>query len=232
MGTLYWQLNDTWPAISWSSRDYFGRWKALHFAARDAFAPILISPSLREDTLEIWGASDLMEDREGELKLELLDFDGTVLWEETNLATLPANESHLLWTGSSSAILGESDPARTVLSVALAESGDGGKIHTALLYFQAPRELELGVPAIALQVQEDNESITLTLTTDVLAKDVYLTLEGARFSHNFFDLLPGKPLTIRVGTELPARGVETRLRIKTLAEVPREGLEIESGGSF
>ena len=232
MGTLYWQLNDTWPAISWSSRDYFGRWKALHFAARDAFAPILISPFLREDTLEIWGVSDLMEARKGELKLELLDFDGTVLWEETHPATLPANESHVLWTGSSSAILGESDPSRTLLSVALAESGDEGKVHTALLYYQPPKELELGVPAIALQVQQEDESITLTLTADILAKDVYLTLEGARFSHNFFDLLPGKPRTIRVHTDLPAKEVEARLRLKTVAEVPREGLEIDSGTSF
>ena len=63
MGTLYWQLNDTWPVVSWSSRDYFGRWKALHFAARDAFAPLLLSPVLRGDTLEVWGVSDLNDIR-------------------------------------------------------------------------------------------------------------------------------------------------------------------------
>ena len=63
MGTLYWQLNDTWPVVSWSSRDYFGRWKALHYAARDAFAPILISSVLNGDTLEVWGVSDLNKAR-------------------------------------------------------------------------------------------------------------------------------------------------------------------------
>ena len=43
MGTLYWQLNDCWPGASWSSRDYFGRWKALHYLARRFYSPILLS---------------------------------------------------------------------------------------------------------------------------------------------------------------------------------------------
>lgn len=46
-GALYWQLNDCWPAISWSSIDYYGHWKALHYAARRFFAPVLLS--LEED---------------------------------------------------------------------------------------------------------------------------------------------------------------------------------------
>ncbi|MEJ2212228.1 MAG: glycoside hydrolase family 2 protein, partial [Anaerolineae bacterium] len=42
-GTLYWQLNDCWPVASWSSLDYYGRWKALHYAARRFYAPLLLS---------------------------------------------------------------------------------------------------------------------------------------------------------------------------------------------
>jgi beta-mannosidase len=43
MGAVYWQLNDIWPVASWSSIDYFGRWKALHYHAKKFFAPILLS---------------------------------------------------------------------------------------------------------------------------------------------------------------------------------------------
>ena len=43
MGTIYWQLNDCWPVASWSSLDYYGRWKALHYMARHFFAPVLLS---------------------------------------------------------------------------------------------------------------------------------------------------------------------------------------------
>ena len=38
MGTLYWQLNDCWPVASWSSIDYYGNWKALHYRAQALFA--------------------------------------------------------------------------------------------------------------------------------------------------------------------------------------------------
>lgn len=43
MGAIYWQLNDCWPVISWSSVDYCGRYKALHYYARRFFAPVMIS---------------------------------------------------------------------------------------------------------------------------------------------------------------------------------------------
>lgn len=43
MGAIYWQLNDCWPVASWAGIDYYGRWKALHYAARRFFAPVLLS---------------------------------------------------------------------------------------------------------------------------------------------------------------------------------------------
>ena len=43
MGAIYWQLNDCWPVISWSSIDYYGRWKALHYYAKRFFAPVMLS---------------------------------------------------------------------------------------------------------------------------------------------------------------------------------------------
>ena len=43
MGAIYWQLNDCWPVISWSSIDYYGRWKALHYYAQRFFSPVLVS---------------------------------------------------------------------------------------------------------------------------------------------------------------------------------------------
>ena len=43
MGAVYWQLNDCWPVISWSSIDYFGRFKALHYFAKRFFAPLMLS---------------------------------------------------------------------------------------------------------------------------------------------------------------------------------------------
>ena len=43
MGAIYWQINDCWPVASWSSIDYCGRWKALHYYAKRFFAPLMLS---------------------------------------------------------------------------------------------------------------------------------------------------------------------------------------------
>jgi len=80
MGTLYWQLNDVWPGASWSSIDWFGRWKALQFHARRFFAPVAVS-ALRDAAGKT--RVDLLNDRvhavRGELRLRVMTLDGAVL---------------------------------------------------------------------------------------------------------------------------------------------------------
>jgi beta-mannosidase len=226
MGTLYWQLNDTWPVVSWSSRDYFGRWKALHYAARDAFAPVLVSPVLRGDTVEVWGVSDRLESLDTSLRLELLGFDGTVLWESTQPTTLPAGKSTLLWKGSAPILLADADPKKVVLVGSLTGMDDQVPSQPSLLYFLPPKELDLGASAIRLEVTSDEEGLLLSLESDVLAKDVYLSLDGARFEDNFFDLLPGRSHVVRLESELTPEEAEAGLLVRTLAEIPMEGVEV------
>jgi beta-mannosidase len=238
MGTLYWQLNDTWPVVSWSSRDYFGRWKALHYAAREAFAPLLLSPVLEGESVRLWGVSDLPDATEGTLRLELLDFGGTILWQAPVPTTLPANGSALLWEAPVAELLGDADPTEVVFVARFERdsggggSESGGQTRTptprpALLYFRSPRELAMEAPAIRIQVSPTSEGVAITLESDLLAKDVYLSREGVHFPENFFDLLPGRPVTLQLATELSPDEVEEGLRIRTLAEVPREGVEVE-----
>ena len=51
MGSIVWQLNDCWPVASWSSRDYYGRWKALHYVTRKAYDDILVSPRIKDGSV-------------------------------------------------------------------------------------------------------------------------------------------------------------------------------------
>ena len=234
MGTLYWQLNDTWPVVSWSGRDYFGGWKALHYAAREAYAPLLLSPFLNGDTVEVWGVSDIRVPMDGTLTLKLLDFRGTTLWEAPVLATLSPGTSRLLWAMPMAELLQGSDPAGVVLVIQL--EGEGA----VLLYFLPPKALALEVPAIQMGWEQGEGEIRLTLISNVLAKDVYLTIRGMEgdegpdgsarprpipfFSDNFFDLLPDQPKTIRITTGEMLEEIQRRLQLRTLAEVPKEGM--------
>ena len=243
MGTLYWQLNDTWPAVSWSGRDYFRRWKALHYAARDAFAPELVSPFLNGDTAEVWVVAPEGEGVEGTLALKLMDFQGTTLWEMPQAVQVSAGESRRVWSQDVASLLNGRNPAQVVFSATLPREqteGDAaqptwdpdGLRQPALLYFVAPRAMALAAPAIQLEWDQREGVITLSLTSDVLAKDVYLSVEPAEgevhhFSDNFFDLLPGVARTVSLRTSLSLDDLPPRFRVRTLAEVPREGVPAE-----
>ncbi len=229
MGTLYWQLNDTWPVVSWSSRDYFGRWKALHYAAQEAFAPNLLSPILRGDTIEVWSVRDPIGPGEGTLDLRLQDFEGSVLWEDSISVSSRGSESKLLWQGTR-ALLGDADPREVVFSAVVRWSEDPDSPVRSLLFFSSPKELELLAPTIRFDLQPQSGGFLITLESDVLAKDVYLVLADGRFSHNFFELLPREPRQVFVRTDVPEEEVRAGLTIRTLAEIPKEGIPVGDAG--
>ncbi|MEA1873198.1 MAG: glycoside hydrolase family 2 protein [Bacteroidota bacterium] len=81
-GSLYWQLNDCWPAISWSSIDYYGEWKALHFAVKDAYAPYMLYAVEVDAQLMAYLVSDAPESRNLTLSLEWFDGDALLVFTE------------------------------------------------------------------------------------------------------------------------------------------------------
>ena len=76
MGALYWQINDSWPVVSWSSIDYYDNWKAQHYRMRDVFAPLALGIAFKQDTLQFYTLSDYLEDRNSlQLTIQLIDFE-------------------------------------------------------------------------------------------------------------------------------------------------------------
>ena len=61
MGAMYWQLNDVWQAPSWSSIEYGGKWKMLHYHARDFFRNVIVTYNLLRTTLRLFVVSDILE---------------------------------------------------------------------------------------------------------------------------------------------------------------------------
>ena len=78
-GTLYWQLNDCWPVASWSSLDYYGRWKALHYAARRFYAPLMLSIEDTPSEQGVYVTNDLLEPWKGSMRWSLETLSGEVL---------------------------------------------------------------------------------------------------------------------------------------------------------
>ena len=97
MGCVYWQYNDTWPCSSWSSVDYFGRWKALHYLARRFYAPVLVSgvENAKEGKVEVYVTSDQMSNCQGSLTWTLTDVAGNTLESGSSSVEIPARTSRL-----------------------------------------------------------------------------------------------------------------------------------------
>jgi len=82
MGSLFWQINDCWPVASWSSTDYYQRWKALQYFAKKGFEPVLVSPYTEKDSLKIDIINDKLTELKAQLVVKVLDFDGKEIWKE------------------------------------------------------------------------------------------------------------------------------------------------------
>ncbi len=232
MGTLYWQLNDVWPGASWSSVDYYGRWKALHYHARRFFAPELIS-ALRNDKgqTQVSLVSDRTTPLAARWRMRLLDVDGKRLSQSEKAATLAPLSSLSVGDFSDAQLLKGADPKRTF---AVFELLDGERVLSRNLVFFAPaKQLALPQPRIDSQWQADGDGYTLTLSSDVLAREVWLSLGDldAQVSDNAFDLLPGEPLKVHVRSKATLDQLRTALQLRelagTLAGAPAEPAEVK-----
>jgi beta-mannosidase len=217
MGSLYWQLNDCWPVASWSGIDYFGRWKALHHYARRFYRDILLSPHEEQGEVRLYVVSDRTERTAAVLDVALLDFEGRVLFEKSLPVVVRPLASEVYLSVGKGELLGGRDPRRVFLSCEL--KAGGAVVASNRLFFEPYKRLALPRPALDVEVGRAGR---VTLRSGRLARGVHLSagpLEG-EFSDNFFDLLPGREVTVEFRPRRPVRAGDLRrhLKVRSLAD--------------
>jgi beta-mannosidase len=193
MGTLYWQLNDCWPVTSWSSIDFYGRWKALHYQVRESFAPLMLSFKPGATGVELYIVNDKLEAYNADVQCQVLDFSGKVLYSNTLKLDMSANDKAQAIALPQTMFKKVVQP-NTMLQV---KAYVGQDTLQANYYFNQPKDLKLEKPTINYKLLDNN---TLQLTSNTLAKDVYLELEGVFFEQNFVDVLPSQPVLVKLKT--------------------------------
>ena len=225
MGTLYWQLNDCWPVASWSSIDYFGNWKALHYMARHFFAPLLVSglEDAETGTVEIHVTSDLLDAADGLASWTLTDTVGKTLAQGSTAVHAGPRQDTLVETLDLSDWI-EAEGVRNLL-LWLDLEVDGEVVSTNFVNFARPKHLNLVEAKVEAEVKVEGageDSFEVTLTTDVPALWVWLEIEDqpASYSNNFVHLRPGKPVTITVEPRQPlgADAFAQRLMVRSLVD--------------
>ncbi|WP_295212268.1 glycoside hydrolase family 2 protein [Ruminococcus sp.] len=200
MGSAYWQVNDSNPVISWSSIDYFGRWKGLHYYARKFYAPCLISCDDSDINKPVLNISN--ERRK--------PFDGIVKW------TLRNNKAEIITSGEKQVSVAALT-AENVLTIDLADElesrtdrrekyleysiiENGVTLSGGTTLFVRPKEFTFLEPNITFGVSESEDSFAVTLCAENYAKSVCLSLKNADcvFSDNWFDIHGKEPVTVEV----------------------------------
>lgn len=209
MGTLYWQLNDCWPAISWSSIDAMGSWKALHYKVKESFNNRSIIAWEDHGILKVKVVDDSLANTTDELLVRFKDFEGDVIYESNPIEVTTGNElTEVVYEVELSTV--KFNPRHTVAEVSFGTE-------KALFYFVKPKDLLLSATSIAMNQQPTSEGVNIELSTSSLQKDVYLMADvPGHFSDNYFDLLPGELKTVQF---IPDSILPINFKYKTLNKI-------------
>jgi len=216
MGSLYWQLNDCWPVASWSSMDYYLRWKALQFYAKKSYAPLLVSPVMDNGNVKVYIVSDELKTREVSLDIKVVGFGGEILFQGLKNVRLEPNSSKVYFEAELKDVVKERNFKNAVLSVSI--QSNGKVVSENLLYFLPYKDLVLPEPEIKSTFTKTENGYLITLKTDKLAKNVFLDFDGSdyTFNDNYFDMMPGSVKYILLKTKTDIANPEQKLKVLTL----------------
>lgn len=216
MGAIIWQLNDIWPVASWASIDYYGRWKALHYAAKRFFAPVMISaeeegelsqnpkineyhPAPLEKSFRLNVCNETLRDVTGEVVWALRTPDGAIVRQNQQTLTIPAMSAK--WLDKVDC----ADASLTGHYVSFAFVVDNVAVSEGTCIFCAPKHFEFVDPRLTVETRGD----TLLVTSHAYAKQVWLESEDADLllDDNAFDMNPGtKVVRVLRGSAEKVRG--------------------------
>jgi beta-mannosidase len=195
MGTLYWQLNDCWPAISWSSLDFNGQWKAFHHKLKTLYAPVLIIPEFSGDSLNVFLSNDDPHLQSGELHIKLMGFDGKEIFTHESPVSFTSNATKV-WQKPIDEWNHDFSLDEVFVNFRLTSSDS--IIAQRDFFFLPPNQLSLKPAQIKIGMMDSQDGVTsLTIESSTLVKDLYLIEKNMiMYDDNYFDLHPGTRKTL------------------------------------
>ena len=219
MGTLYWQFNDCWPVISWSSIDYGGNWKALHYAARKFFSPLLVSIRDLDNKIEIHVINDQHHEIESEIRLGLFNFNGDTLFNDSSDIKVEPFSSVIYHTFDKDDLIGGSDPSEIIFR---AELFVGAKVLSrAHQFFKRPKHLSIPSPDFDYEIERISGKHVITVRSNSFLCQLHLISTKVRgvFSDNYLDMLPGEVKMIDFEPSENKELKKSDLKVRTLFEM-------------
>jgi beta-mannosidase len=186
MGTLFWQLNDCWPAPTWSSVDYYGNWKALHYAIKDDYRQVAVLRKVNEKgQISICLKSDLRDTTTTNVKIETFSLDGKLVNTKTTSVKLAYQANQEIYNQ----VQAKTNDAVVRITLNGTYSRD----------FLISKKKSFPIQPISITLENVdlvNKTAILKVTNKSFLADfwIYSNSVGVRFDRNFLNLLPGTHL--------------------------------------
>jgi beta-mannosidase len=203
MGSIYWQLNDCWPVASWSSIDYYGRWKALQYYARRFYAPLLVSPHIEDGSFHVYVISDKTTPTHAQLRVRIMMLDGATVSDNTQPIQVPELSSKIYVQHPLSEFVNAKGTDAAKIFAVTDLIVEGKTVSSNVLYFVPKKEIHLPAAQIETNLSAADSGYKLSLSAKVLARSVYVTFGNneVQLSDNYFDLIPNQPVEITIQTK-------------------------------
>ncbi len=216
MGSMYWQLNDVWPGASWSSIDYFGNWKALHYQARKAFAPMIAVAENLDGVTTLSVVSERLQQEQAQLRIRTMDFFGHAVREELISFTANPNTASKIKQYQNHELLQGHAANKHLVLIELIQNGK--VLSQDELYFVAAKDQALPRPTIQQRWKKLGDHVVLILKSKELTRmlEVDFGKLETKLSDNFVTLLPGQSMKIRVASKADLSQLKQALHFRFL----------------
>jgi beta-mannosidase len=196
MGTVYWQLNDCWPAPTWSSIDYFGNWKALHYAAQDDYRSIAVLEKYQDELRFLVLCSEVPEDTLVTVEVQFYDAKGVFQRKERKSYPVRAYQTQVL--------MGITEAYTGFVKVVIDERYE--RLFTFIPKRKAP-EVQVNLTIELLDPILKKAVVHVETPQPLIDFWIYSKNQELHFEHNFETLLPGKhTLEFTYQDHLPSLG--------------------------
>lgn len=216
MGSIYWQLNDIWPVASWSSLEYGGGWKALHYMAKRFYQPVLVSAVQENNKMRLWITNDVDHELQGQLKLEVTDLTGSQRVSRKSEVEVSSLSSKRYDSWNINDLTTGMEKSNSVVKITFKGLGySSSNFH----FFDDFKSLSLPKPHLSCKVKANK----VALYTTNIALFVKLSIRGEKghFNDNYFHLLPGEEKSLSysfVSEDITQRLTSSDITVTTLQE--------------
>ena len=216
MGSIYWQVNDCWPVASWSSVDYFGRYKALHYAAKRFYAPVLMSLHDEKDGVFINISNETMKKAAGVIRYGIYDNE----FNELMSGECSYDVQMLCAKDVVKVDVSAFEARKDVFFKAVMEA-DNGVTSVQTVLFTKPKHYRWKDPHISVDVKKAGDTAEFYLRADCYARGVEIDFSEVDLilSDNYFDITCMEPVCVTANTELDVNTLLEQIRIRSTFDI-------------